>query len=90
MPDITLDLGDTAELAELLQFLRDWLATDGDNLAESLAGFVGSHNYDLGQQQRPGPLHLPAGRQRRRSSLSGPTPVAGGAEIRDERWGQRS
>jgi len=49
MPDITLDLGDTAELAELLQFLRDWLATDGDNLAESLAGFVGSHSYDLGQ-----------------------------------------
>jgi len=49
MPDTTLDLGDTIELAELLQFLRDWLDTDDDHLAQSLARFVGDHRYNLGQ-----------------------------------------
>jgi hypothetical protein len=28
MPDLRLDLCDAAELAELLQFLADWLARD--------------------------------------------------------------
>jgi len=47
MPAVNLDTGDAAELAELLQFLRDWLAADPDRLGESLNGFVGSGAYDL-------------------------------------------
>jgi hypothetical protein len=37
-----LDVGDAIELAELLQFLSNWLESDHDNLAASLARFVGS------------------------------------------------
>jgi len=47
MPDLTLDLGDAAELTELLQFLRDWTAADDDHLEESLTRFVGGPGYDL-------------------------------------------
>jgi hypothetical protein len=49
MPHQTLDITDAAELAELLQFLRDWLTNDHDQLAESLTRFVGNHRYDLDQ-----------------------------------------
>jgi len=45
MPSIALDAGDAAELAELLQFLGGWLESDRDNLAASLARFVGSPAY---------------------------------------------
>jgi hypothetical protein len=47
MPAVNLDNGDAVELAELLQFLHDWLAADPDRLGESLSGFVGSRAYDL-------------------------------------------
>jgi hypothetical protein len=33
------------ELAQLLQFLRDWLSGDSDRLGVSLAGFVGNPAY---------------------------------------------
>jgi hypothetical protein len=46
MSTVTLDSGDAAELAEMLQFLHDWLAADTDRLGESLSGFVGSRAYD--------------------------------------------
>jgi hypothetical protein len=49
MPSLSLDAGDAAELAEMLQFLTGWLATDDVHLGASLAGFVGSTAYDLGQ-----------------------------------------
>jgi hypothetical protein len=49
MPELTLDAGDAAELAELLGFLSDWLAVAGDDLAASITGFVGSGGYDVGQ-----------------------------------------
>jgi hypothetical protein len=49
MPTVNLDTGDAAELAELLQFLHDWLAADADQLGESLSGFVGSRTYDTAQ-----------------------------------------
>lgn len=49
MSAVSLDTGDAAELAELLQFLHDWLAADGERLGESLGGFVGSRVYDVGQ-----------------------------------------
>jgi hypothetical protein len=46
MPDKRLDLADAAELAELLQFLRDWIDSDHEHLDPSLRTFVGSHSYD--------------------------------------------
>ena len=51
MPDQTLDITDAAELAELLQFLRDWLSSDHDQHTNSLARFVGNHTYNLTQLQ---------------------------------------
>lgn len=49
LPDVRLHPNDAAELAELLQFLDDWLATDREHLAASLSRFVGNHSYDLSQ-----------------------------------------
>ncbi len=40
-----MDASDTIELAELLEFIDDWLESDRDNLATSLARFVGSPAY---------------------------------------------
>ena len=42
-----LDTGDATELAELLQFLNDWLAGDPLCLDASLTRFVGADGYDL-------------------------------------------
>lgn len=44
LPTLHLDLGDSAELAQLLLFIRDWLGHD-PTLANSLARFVGSDLY---------------------------------------------
>ncbi len=49
MPDVSLDASDASELAELLQFLSDWLARDQHHLDASLAGFVGNRAYDTRQ-----------------------------------------
>jgi len=49
MPTMNLNTTDAAELAELLQFLRDWLTTDHDHLDTSLHTFVGTHGYDTDQ-----------------------------------------
>lgn len=46
---MTLDTGDAAELAELLQFLRNWLTNDHDHLSTALKTFVGTHGYNLCQ-----------------------------------------
>src|SRR5580700_37412 len=45
MPSVPLDVPDALELAELLEFLSDWLESDHDNLTASLARFVGSPGY---------------------------------------------
>jgi hypothetical protein len=45
MPSMPLDVGDAIELAELLQFLSNWLESDHGSPAESLARFVGSTAY---------------------------------------------
>jgi hypothetical protein len=42
-----MDTGDAAELAELLQFLADWLAADHAHLDTSLARFVGNRAYGI-------------------------------------------
>ena len=49
MPEMKLDIVDAAELAELLQFLSQWLARDPGHLAASLAEFVGHPAYGLAQ-----------------------------------------
>jgi hypothetical protein len=47
MSQITLDMGDAAELAEMLIFLADWLSgTQKPALEESLAAFVGHPAYN--------------------------------------------
>jgi hypothetical protein len=48
MAHLNLDLGDAVELAEMLQFLGDWLVSDPD-LDGSLTRFVGHPAYDLRQ-----------------------------------------
>ena len=70
MPEVKLDATDAAELAEMLQFLSQWLARDPDRLSASLAQFVGHPAYGLAQlRQRPGAVRLPARWQRRRAAL---------------------
>lgn len=49
MPAVNVGTGDAAELAELLEFFRDWLAADGNRLGASLSDFVGSRAYDVDQ-----------------------------------------
>lgn len=49
MPNIGLDPADAIELAELLQFLADWLTADADHLNTSLTSYLGSTGYDLNQ-----------------------------------------
>ncbi|HXL16527.1 MAG TPA: hypothetical protein VN961_03290 [Streptosporangiaceae bacterium] len=45
MPALPVEAADAIELAELLGFLGDWLQSDRDNLAASLARFTGSPAY---------------------------------------------
>jgi hypothetical protein len=52
MPQVFLDAGDVGELADLLQFVSDWLAADHGRLAVSLRDFTGSSAYDLSQLRR--------------------------------------
>jgi hypothetical protein len=48
MSSIHLDASDAAELAEMLTFIRDWLAgADSPRLAESFHRFMGVDAYDL-------------------------------------------
>ena len=47
MPEMKLDVVDAAELAELLQFLAQWLARDPGRLGASLEQFVGHPAYGL-------------------------------------------
>lgn len=49
MPDVRLDAGDAMELAELLQFLSQWLACDRGRLGASLEEFVGHPAYNVGE-----------------------------------------
>ena len=49
MPEVRLYAADAAELAEMLQFLSEWLARDPDRLSASLAQFVGHPAYGITQ-----------------------------------------
>ena len=52
MPYMKLDVGDAAELAEMLQFLSGWLARDPARLGPSLEEFVGHPAYGLAQRRQ--------------------------------------
>ena len=47
MPDVKLDVGDAAELAEMLQFISEWLARDPGRLGASLEELIGNPAYGL-------------------------------------------
>jgi hypothetical protein len=47
--DVTLAPADAAELAEMLQFLSDWIGRDRDHLEPSLESFAGSPAYGTRQ-----------------------------------------
>ena len=47
MPDVSLNATDAAQLAEMLQFLSEWLTRDPARLAASLEEFVGHPAYGL-------------------------------------------
>ena len=49
MPELRLDVVDAAELAELLQFLSQWLARDPGRLGASLEAFVGHPAYNISE-----------------------------------------
>ena len=49
MPTTSLDTSDAAELAQMLQFLTDWLAADPAQLDASLTRFVGHRAYAASQ-----------------------------------------
>jgi hypothetical protein len=47
MPEITLELGDAAELAEMLTFLAGWLTgSQKQTLADSFTAFAGHPAYN--------------------------------------------
>ena len=49
MPEVKLNTADAAELAEMLQFLSEWLTRDPARLGESLEQFVGHPAYGLNE-----------------------------------------
>ena len=49
MPEVRLDVVDAAELAELLQFLSQWLARDRGRLGASLEEFAGHPACNVGE-----------------------------------------
>ena len=60
MTDVHLDATDAMELAELLLFVRNWLARDNHVLAPSLADLIGVDGYHLPEpREDPHPLRLP-------------------------------
>jgi hypothetical protein len=65
-----LDVGDAIELAELLEFLGDWLESDHDNLAGSLARFTGSPAYGPASLREDfAPVQVPPRPHRRRGPV---------------------
>jgi hypothetical protein len=49
VPTTSLDTGDAVELAEMLQFVDDWPATDPGELGASLGRLVGNPAYGLNE-----------------------------------------
>jgi hypothetical protein len=51
MPSMSLDSADAAELAELLQLIAEWMASDPSRLGASLLAFIGHPAYGTRQLQ---------------------------------------
>ena len=49
MPEVRLDATDAIELAEMLQFLSQWLTCDPAHLGASLEEFAGNPAYGIGR-----------------------------------------
>ena len=49
MPEVRLNAADAADLAEMLQFIGQWLDRDPGRLAASLAEFTGHPAYGLSE-----------------------------------------
>jgi hypothetical protein len=49
MPEVRLNTADAIELAEMLQFLSQWLAQDPGRLGASLTEFTGHPAYGPGE-----------------------------------------
>jgi len=47
MPETSLAAEDSAELADFLRFLGEWLAADHSQLSDSLAWFMDGYPYDV-------------------------------------------
>jgi hypothetical protein len=47
MPEVRLNAADAGELADVLEFLSEWLARDPARLAASLTEFVGHPAYGV-------------------------------------------
>ena len=77
MAAVTLNANDAAELAEMLQFLADWLNRDPSRLGASLEDFVGHPAYNTCQLREDLDRFIPARRQRRRIPLRPATVTAG-------------
>jgi hypothetical protein len=65
---VILDMTEAMELEQLLDFLADWMKSDQDHLAPSLARFLGIEDPEVnpalpGRRLRQVPV--PAGRHRR-------------------------
>ena len=52
MPEVRLDAVDAFELAELLQFLSQWLGRDRGRLGASLGEFAGHPACNVGELRR--------------------------------------
>lgn len=51
MPETTIRTDHAAELAEILQFIADWIAADHEHLETSFAAFIDSRGYDITELQ---------------------------------------
>jgi hypothetical protein len=49
MPRLMLDAADAAELAEMLQFVSEWMGRDPGRLGASLEDFVGHPAYGINE-----------------------------------------
>ena len=49
MSETTISTDHTSELAEILQFIADWITADREHLDTSLVTFVGSRAYDIAE-----------------------------------------
>jgi hypothetical protein len=77
MPEAKLDAGGTAELAETLQFISEWLARDPARLGASLEEFAGHPAYGLAQLRADPERFVFCPGQRRRAALRPMTAIRG-------------